>query len=72
MSSYTEIQIRTRITTLEGGLAKIESGADFSDRGVRYRTPDELLKAIAYWQGLLRDLLGRPRQYRGVASKGLT
>ena len=68
--ALTPEQIQERIDTLEAGLAKIEAGTSFADRGVTYVTAESLLTRIAYFQGLLVTPTGRPRQTLITASKG--
>ena len=64
--------IEAKIETLEGGLSVIESGTTFSDRGVTYRTVEELQAAISYWERKLAalDSGSRRRQTLVYASKG--
>lgn len=69
--AYTEEQITERIETLELGLSTVEAGATFADRGVTYRSVEQIKAAIAYWQNKLDALGGgHSRQFFGVASKG--
>lgn len=68
--AYTEAQLRANITALETALTRGERSVSFADRNVVYRTVEEIREAIAYFQGLLDQLLGRPRQFLGVATKG--
>lgn len=69
--ALTADQIRERIDALEVGVAKIESGTSFADRGVTYVSIESLLARIAYFQGLLGGSeTGRSRQTLITASKG--
>ena len=74
---YTEDDIRARIRTLEDGLAKVEKGVTFADRGVTYKTAAELTPSLVYFRGLLAEVLAtgttvptRSKQTFGVASNG--
>lgn len=68
--AYTEAQLRERIETLEAGLLLVEKGVQFGDRGVTYNSSSELQSRIAYFKGLLRELLGgRSKQSVGYAAR---
>lgn len=71
---WTTVQVEAAIDALQTVLARGMRGetvayADRS-RGVTYSSVDEILKAIAFYQGLLAILSGRPRQFATVSSKG--
>lgn len=68
--ALSQAEIEERISTLEQGLARVEAGSTFADRGVTYRSVDQILSAIDYWRSKLATLLGRPKQTLLVASKG--
>lgn len=68
--ALTQSQIEERIATLEGGMALVEAGTTFADRGVTYRSAEQLTAQISYYQGRLNSLLGRARQTLIVSSKG--
>ncbi len=67
----TAAGLREIITGLQVGLSSHVSGTTFQFRGVTYRSADEILKAIAYFEGLLKSLNGRSKQTLVVGSKGL-
>jgi hypothetical protein len=74
---YTVDELRERIRTLENGLAKIEKGVQFADRGVTYKTADELTPSLVYFKDQLAALLAtgttvpvRSKQTFGTSSNG--
>ena len=68
--ALTLVQITEYITVLETALSRGERRVQFADRAVEYNSPDDILKAIAYYKTLSGDLTGRPKQTLVVASKG--
>lgn len=64
--AYTDAQL----TAIRSAIAKGELEVEFSDRRVRYRSIEELLKAEERIAGSLRTNT-RPKQLLGVACKGL-
>jgi hypothetical protein len=63
--------VRAIITGLRLGLASYVSGTTFQDRGVTYRSTDEILQAITYFEGLLARIVGRSKkQTLVVGQKG--
>jgi len=74
--AYTEAELNAKILALETTLARGELRVDFADRSVTYRSIDEIVKSLEYFQRLLVPLAAatsRPvRQFFGVASRGLS
>ena len=72
--AWTTAQVEAAIDALQTALARGERSVTvaFADRshGVTYQTVDEILAALAYFQGLLAVLSSRPRQFATVSSKG--
>ena len=56
--AYTLTQIDAIISTLESSLASGTAEVQFEGRRVRYHGVDQIVKAIAYFQGLRASLLG--------------
>ena len=74
---YTVDELRERIRTLEDGLVKIEKGVQFADRGVTYKTADEITPSLVYFKNELATLLApgattpaRSKQTLGVSRNG--
>lgn len=68
--ALSQSEIETRISTLQEGLVKVQAGVTFADRGVTYRSVDDILSAIDYWRSQLASAVSRPKQTMLVASKG--
>lgn len=68
--AYTVEDIESNIQALEEALATGALSVAFADRSTTYRSVSDLMKAIAYWKGLLAQLRGHSRVSYGVASTG--
>jgi hypothetical protein len=72
--AWTTVQVETAIDALQTALAtgKRSVTVAFADRShsITYSSIDEILKALAFFQGQLAVLSGRPRQFAAVSSKG--
>lgn len=72
--STTLVQAQTYLTTLEAASASGMLSVSINGRHVSYRTMDELLSAIRFWQSrvaeLQRTAAGGSRHNFGVASFG--
>jgi hypothetical protein len=71
---WTTVQVEAAIDTLQTALATGQRSVTvaFADRshGITYSSVDEILRALAFFQGQLATLSGRPRQFVAVSSKG--
>ena len=63
--------LTAKITALEAALDRHELEVEFADRRVRYRPTAEIISQIDYYRTQLRDSYSRPRQFLGVAGRGL-
>jgi len=72
VTPYTEDDLRTIIRGLEAGLSGFVSGTSFQFRSVTYRSTDEILVAIRYFEALLLALSGRGKQTLVVSRKGFS
>ena len=59
------------LAAVRGALLRGEERVRFADREVTYRSVDELLAVEARILGELQETTQRPRQFIGVAHKGL-
>jgi hypothetical protein len=73
--AWTITQIETAIDQLQTALAKGERAVTvtFADRshGVTYKTSDEIIEGIRYFESQRAALMARPRQWATYSSKGL-
>jgi hypothetical protein len=70
--AYDAVTVRSTNTACETALSNHKLTVEYADRRVTYRSVDEILKVIAYWNRVLDSLStnARSRQSIAVGSKG--
>ena len=66
----TEADIDAAISALQTALSKGERSVQFADRSVIYKSTEEVLDALRYFEGLKGSAVERPRQFLGHSKKG--
>jgi len=52
--AYSTAQLEAKIAALEGALSRQSKTVQFADRAVTYKSFDEIMQMIAYWERKLR------------------
>lgn len=69
--AWTTVQIEAALDKLRTALARGEQSVSFADRGLTYRSTEQIIAAIREFEGMLAAAAERPRQFLGSTSKGM-
>lgn len=68
--AWTTVQIEAALDKLRTALARGEQSVTFADRGLTYKSTDQIIAAIREFEGMLATASERPRQFLGYSRKG--
>jgi hypothetical protein len=67
--AYTTEQLESKIEALEGALSRQSKTVQYADRAVTYKSFEEIMQMIAYWERKLRTS-PRSKVFHVTADKG--